>query len=113
MMDQKQIELTDVLLSLTSKYDSPGFTILGGGFPDNESEYKQVALFDDITHRPSWVSVVAEYDRLVEENENQTYQFQRAEEYPSLQEQLDTIFHGGLDAWKEQIQAIKDKYPKP
>jgi len=29
-----------------------------------------------------------------------------------IDEQLDTIFHNGVDIWKEQIQAIKDKYPK-
>ena len=40
------------------------------------------------------------------------YKMQRAKEYPSIQDQLDTIFHGGLDLWKTQIQAIKDKYPK-
>lgn len=44
---------------------------------------------------------------------NASYSDMRAVEYPSIQEQLDTIFHKGLDAWKEQIQAIKDKYPKP
>jgi hypothetical protein len=42
-----------------------------------------------------------------------TYADLRKEEYPTIQEQLDIIFHQGLDAWKEQIQAIKDKYPKP
>jgi len=41
-----------------------------------------------------------------------TYSQKRAAEYPSITDQLDTIFHSGLDAWKEQIQAIKDKYPK-
>ena len=40
------------------------------------------------------------------------YKVQRAREYPSIQDQLDIIFHGGLDLWKTQIQAIKDKYPK-
>lgn len=40
------------------------------------------------------------------------YKIQRAKEYPSVVDQLDTIFHNGLDVWKEQIQAIKDKYPK-
>jgi hypothetical protein len=40
------------------------------------------------------------------------YKFQRQNEYPSIQEQLDTIFHGGIDGWKKQIQAVKDKYPK-
>lgn len=40
------------------------------------------------------------------------YKQLRAAEYPAITDQLDTIFHGGLDAWKEQIQAVKDKYPK-
>ena len=40
------------------------------------------------------------------------YQRQRASEYPSIVDQLDKIFHDGIDAWKEEIQAIKDKYPK-
>ena len=33
-------------------------------------------------------------------------------EYPSWEDQLDTIYHSGVDAWKEDIKAIKDKYPK-
>ena len=33
-------------------------------------------------------------------------------EYPPLEEQLDKIYHGGIDAWKADIKAIKDKYPK-
>ena len=41
------------------------------------------------------------------------YQRQRKEEYPSWEDQLDKIYHSGLDAWKADIKAIKDKYPKP
>ena len=36
----------------------------------------------------------------------------RASDYPSIAEQLDEIFHNGLDAWKATIQETKDKYPK-
>ena len=42
----------------------------------------------------------------------EAYKYKRAAEYPSFADQFDTIFHEGLDAWKAQIQAIKDKYPK-
>jgi hypothetical protein len=42
----------------------------------------------------------------------ETYKYARAKEYPSFADQFDTIFHEGLDAWKAQIQAVKDKYPK-
>lgn len=40
------------------------------------------------------------------------YKELRAKEYPSFADQFDTIFHKGLDAWKAEIQAVKDKYPK-
>jgi hypothetical protein len=36
----------------------------------------------------------------------------RAAEYPPLKEQLDKIYHDGIDAWKAEIKVIKDKYPK-
>ena len=40
------------------------------------------------------------------------YKEARANEYPPLQEQLDKIYHNGVNAWKADIKAIKDKYPK-
>jgi len=40
------------------------------------------------------------------------YKAQRAAEYPSSPDQLDLLYHGGMDAWKAAIQAVKDKYPK-
>ena len=41
------------------------------------------------------------------------YSRQRAEEYPSIVDQLDDIYHNGIDAWKATIKATTDKYPKP
>ena len=41
------------------------------------------------------------------------YKDQRAAEYPSIVDQLDLLYHGGMDAWKSAIQAVKDRYPKP
>tara|TARA_B100000886_G_scaffold246884_1_gene173718 strand:- start:659 stop:943 length:285 start_codon:yes stop_codon:yes gene_type:complete len=41
------------------------------------------------------------------------YQRDREAEYPSWQDQLDKIYHSGIDAWKADIKIIKDKYPKP
>ena len=40
------------------------------------------------------------------------YKDQRAQAYPSIADQLDTIYHEGLDAWKETISAVKAEYPK-
>ena len=41
-----------------------------------------------------------------------TYTEARAAEYPPIVDQLDTIYHKGIDVWKADIKAIKDKYPK-
>ena len=40
------------------------------------------------------------------------YKRERAEAYPSMADQLDDIYHNGVDEWKKTIKAVKDKYPK-
>ena len=44
--------------------------------------------------------------------DNNAYQRSRATEYPSMADQLDDIYHNGVDAWKATIKAVKDKHPK-
>ena len=41
------------------------------------------------------------------------YKYDRASAYPSIADQLDKIYHEGIDAWKSQIAAVKQEYPKP
>lgn len=41
-----------------------------------------------------------------------TYKELRAAEYPSIVDQLDKIYHTGIDGWKTDIKVVKDKYPK-
>jgi methyl coenzyme M reductase subunit C-like uncharacterized protein (methanogenesis marker protein 7) len=55
------------------------------------------------------------YDEAVvqaEMNAN-VYKTQRAQAYPTIADQLDLLYHGGMDAWKAAIEAIKLEYPKP
>jgi len=40
------------------------------------------------------------------------YKYKRADEYPSIVDQLDKIYHEGVDEWKKLIKTTKDKYPK-
>lgn len=70
---------------------------------------------DDI----EWISTpIAKADILAKVTELETaynnleYARKRAAEYPSIPEQLDKIYNDGIDAWKADIKAIKDKYPK-
>jgi len=55
----------------------------------------------------------AEVIRLQTEYNSQEYARSRAAEYPSIADQLDDIYHNGIDAWKTTIKKTKDKYPKP
>ena len=41
-----------------------------------------------------------------------TYITQRQQEYPSIVDQLDTLYHEGYEGWKAKIETIKNKYPK-
>tara|TARA_B100001996_G_C18589677_1_gene565582 strand:- start:605 stop:898 length:294 start_codon:yes stop_codon:yes gene_type:complete len=56
--------------------------------------------------------IVAKQTQLKSEYIANEYQRQRKEEYPALVEQLDDIYHNGVDGWKATIKAVKDKYPK-
>ena len=62
---------------------------------------------------PTDAEISAEIVRLDNIHNSKQYQRQRAAEYPSIADQLDDLFHNGIDGWKSTIQAIKDKYPKP
>ena len=54
------------------------------------------------------------YDRAAAEAwvDPEAYKEQRAAEYPSTADQFDLLYHGGFDAWKAAIDAVKNKYPK-
>jgi hypothetical protein len=43
----------------------------------------------------------------------EAYKYKRSQEYPSIADQLDYIYHNGIDAWKtDMIDPVKAKYPK-
>ena len=56
--------------------------------------------------------VATELAKLQIEWDSQEYARNRKVEYPTIADQLDDIFHNGIDGWKATIQVTKDKYPK-
>jgi hypothetical protein len=56
--------------------------------------------------------ILAKQKELVTAYDNNAYQRSRAVAYPSIADQLDDIYHNGVDEWKKTIKAVKDKYPK-
>jgi hypothetical protein len=62
--------------------------------------------YDDETKRTKNIAILkSEWDA-------KQYQRDRANEYPSIEEQLDDLYHNGIDGWKSTIKAVKDKNPK-
>ena len=64
-------------------------------------------------NKPTEEEVNQEIERLQQEYNNNQYQRDRKAEYPSIEDQLDILYHGGYDAWKAEIDKVKEKYPKP
>ena len=65
------------------------------------------------TIKPTEEEVVQKIAELKYEYEvKNEYQENRKSSYPPISEQLDKIYHNGLNAWKAEIKIVKDKYPK-
>ena len=62
---------------------------------------------------PTEEEINQEIERLQQEYERNQYQRDRAKEYPSIEDQLDTLYHQGYDGWKAMVDEVKNKYPKP
>ena len=67
---------------------------------------------DAVQTEPTQSEIDAEVIRLQAIYDSNAYQRSRASEYPTWQDQLDDIYHNGIDGWKATIQVTKDKYPK-
>jgi hypothetical protein len=97
--------------------------VIVNGEPSNEAEYQsQVkfisgadengsAIYKD-TQDFTWEQVSAKKAELQTAYDNNEYQRKRAAEYPSIKDQLDDLYHNGIDGWKTTIKAVKDKHSK-
>lgn len=76
------------------------------------SDYNNLEWLDNSQTKPTEEEIQAEIVRLQADYEAKQYQRDRAAEYPSFADQFDLLYHGGYDAWKAAIDAVKTKYPK-
>ena len=96
--------MTDIVASIKSINPNAEFVV-------RAEDVKQIEWHNGTTP-------IAEADILAKQKELQTaydakeYQRDRATEYPSIADQLDDLYHNGIDGWKTTIKAIKDKHPK-
>ena len=77
----------------------------------NAEDYNQITWHAGTTSI-SEADIKAKQAELQTAYDNKAYQRKRAEEYPSIVDQLDDIYNNGIDAWKATIKTTKDKYPK-
>tara|TARA_R110002012_G_scaffold4462_1_gene20554 strand:+ start:1926 stop:2282 length:357 start_codon:yes stop_codon:yes gene_type:complete len=116
------IEISNAIQSLNTKSGNNHEYVMTGT-PTNKAEYENSvkfisgsdangsAIFSD-TQAYSWSEVSAEVTSLQTAYDANKYQRDRAEEYPSIVDQLDDIYHNGVDGWKATIKTVKDKFPK-
>ena len=74
--------------------------------------YDGLTWLDTEQIKPTEEEVVQKIAELTYQKEVEIYKEQRVSEYPPYADQFDKIYHSGVNAWKSQIKAIKDKYPK-
>ena len=79
-----------------------GFTTSGG----------EIVQWDSTDPQPTEQEIEVKLAELKYQEEVNVYQEKRKLEYPDWGDQLDKIYHDGVDAWKTDIKVIKDKYPK-
>jgi len=75
------------------------------------NDIDKITWLDGTTPIPK-ADIEAKIVELQTEYDNNKYQRDRKKEYPSIEDQLDDIYHNGIDGWKATIKTTKDKYPK-
>ena len=78
----------------------------------NAEDINQITWHDDNPTNITNEEILNKQTELQTECDAKQYQRDRAKEYPSIVDQLDDIYHNGINAWKATIKVTKDKYPK-
>jgi hypothetical protein len=85
------------------------------GWSDSKNKvYSNLIIHDSSKSKPSETDCTNGLKTLQDawDLENDSYKSNRRAEYPSVADQLDDIYHNGIDGWKTTIKAVKDKYSK-
>lgn len=101
-------------------FNSDGAEVKRGVCPDDMVELQKtgasdVAVLVDVglIHEPDVFQYVDGEVTVAPEVESELdYATLRRLNYPSVEDQLDTIYHHGLEAWRETITEVKEQFPK-
>ena len=95
----------DIAQSIKAINPSAQFSVIGEDL-DNITWLNGTAPISKADIQAKQAELQADYDI-------KQYQRDRKKEYPLIEDQLDDIYHNGIDGWKATIKVTKDKYPKP
>ena len=84
-------------VSLQDNLDGNGAFIASWSYDISEPTAEQLATYETAANTEEALEVVLD---------------NRRNDYPSIADQLDDIYHNGIDGWKATIKLTKDKYPK-
>ena len=88
-------------------------SLVGGGISGKTDGPVSEIQFHDGQTPPTEKAIQAKLAELQADYDSKKYQRDRADAYPSWQDQMDLLYHGGVDALKAELKKTKDKYPKP
>lgn len=103
-------EIKDVL---TENYPKMEWVLMDT--PTNKVEFEEYFIVHTLgSHKkPTWEELETQLVDIQAEYDSQEYARKRREEYPSIPDQLDYIYHNGIDKWKaDMVLPVKNKYPK-
>ena len=96
--------MTDITQSILAINPEAKFSV------DN-NDVNKITWYEN-TKQISEEDILSKQKELQTTYKNNAYQRDRAQAYPSIEDQLDDLYHNGIDGWKATIKAVKDKYPK-
>jgi len=83
------------------------------GWSDSKNKiYANLIIHDASKEKPTEQECIDGLAKMQSDFDALAYKRNRASEYPSIKDQLDDIYHNGIDGWKSTIKTVKDKYPK-
>jgi len=83
------------------------------GWSDSKNKiYANLIIHDASKEKPTEQECIDGLAKMQSDFDALAYKRNRASEYPSIADQLDDIYHNGIDGWKSTIKTVKDKYPK-
>ena len=85
------------------------------GEPTTEAEFNEGFTIHKANGvaEPTWAKLQEQLTTMQAEYDSKQYQRDRKEEYASIPDQLDYIYHNGVEKWKtDMILPVKEKYPK-